>query len=73
MVFLALMTSMILCARSQDSLLPVSVRRYMSYSRLLDLRAKEDCVIELAKPPAAERHLASLAHLEEIEAKPPVD
>ena len=35
MVYMAPVTAMVLCARSPDSLLSVSVRRSMLYSRLL--------------------------------------
>ena len=43
MAFMALITAMVLCVRSRDSLLPVSVLGYRSYSRLLDLRAEKNC------------------------------
>ena len=44
---MALITAVFLNARSQYSLLPVSERRYTTYSRLLDLRAEEICVVQL--------------------------
>ena len=44
MGFMALVPSMVLCARSQDSLLSVyKCVGYMSYSRLLDLKAEGSC------------------------------
>ena len=39
-------------ARPQDSVLLASVCRYMSYSRLLDSRAKESRVVRHVKPPS---------------------
>ena len=49
MDFMALITATVLCSRSQDSVLSVSVG-YMSYYRLLDLRAKESRVLPHVKP-----------------------
>ena len=43
-VFMALITTLVLCARSQDLVMSMSVRRYMSFSWLLDLRAEENRV-----------------------------
>ena len=45
MFFMAPITTMILCARFQDSVLSVSVRRARVVSRLLDLRAEESRVL----------------------------
>ena len=54
---------LVLCARSQDSLLSASVRRVLVvFSTLLDLRSEEN-------RGAAERHPESLAHLAGIEPK----
>ena len=51
-VFMALITTLVLCARSQDSLLSVSMRRVLVViSTLLDLRAKESRVLRQVKPP----------------------
>ena len=49
---MALITTLVLCARSQDSLLSVSMRRVLVViSTLLDLRAKESRVLRQVKPP----------------------
>ena len=51
MAFIALITAMVLCSRCKDLLLSASVRiiGYMSYSLLLDLRAKESRVLRYVK------------------------
>ena len=50
--FMALITAMVLCVKSQDSLLSVSVSvGSMSYFRLLDLRVEESRVLRHLKPP----------------------
>ena len=51
MCFMALITTLVLCARSQNIVMTVSVRRYISFSRLLDLKAEESRAVRLAKPP----------------------
>ena len=45
------LTAPVLCARSQDPVLSVSTRRYMSYSQLLDLRREESRVVRYVNPP----------------------
>ena len=51
-VFMAIITALVLCAKSQDSLLSVSMRRALVViSTLLDLRAKESRVLRQVKPP----------------------
>ena len=47
-VFLALMTALVLCARSQDFAMSVG---YTLFSRSLDLRAEESRVVRLRKLP----------------------
>ena len=50
--FFSLITTLVLCARSQDSLLSVSGRWVLGVvSTLLDLRAAESRVIRHLKPP----------------------
>ena len=49
-VFMALITTLVLCTRCQDSLLSQCVG-YLSYSRLLDLKAEESRVLKHVKPP----------------------
>ena len=53
MGFVAHITALVLCSRSRDSELSVSLRSiaYMSCSRLLDLRLKESRVLKYVKPP----------------------
>ena len=49
---MALITTLVLCARSQDIVMAVSVRRvYVVLSTLLDLRAEESRVVRHVKPP----------------------
>ena len=51
-IFMALITTPVLRARSQDLLLSVSVRRVVvTISTLLDLRAEESRVVRHVKPP----------------------
>ena len=51
-VFMALITTLVLCARSQDLVMLVSVRRvHIVLSTLLDLRAEESRVLRYVKPP----------------------
>ena len=50
--FMALITTLVLCAKSPVSLLSVSVRRVLVvFSALLDLRAEESRVLRQVKPP----------------------
>ena len=52
MGFKALITTLVLCARSQDSLLSVSVRRVLVvFPTVSDLRTEESRVLRYAKPP----------------------
>ena len=52
MEFTALITTLVLCARSQDSILYVSVRRILVvFSTVLDLWAEESRVLRHVKPP----------------------
>ena len=49
---MALITTLVLCARSQDLVMSVSVRRvHVVLSTLLDLRAEESRVVIRVKPP----------------------
>ena len=51
-VFMALITTLVLCTRSQDFIMSVSVRRvHAVLSTLLDLRADESRVVRHVKPP----------------------
>ena len=51
-VFMALIATTVLCARSQDLVMSVSVRRvHVVLSTLLDLRAEESRVVRHVKPP----------------------
>ena len=50
-VFMAPITNLVLCARSQDLVMSVSVRRVHVVSRLLDIRAEESRVVRHVKPP----------------------
>ena len=55
MGFMALITTLVLCARSQDSLLSVSVRRvHVVFSTVLDLRAEESRFLRHVKPQRCE-------------------
>ena len=50
--FMALITTLVLCARSQDSVMSVSVRRvHVVLSTLVGLRAEESRVVRHVKPP----------------------
>ena len=50
--FMALIATLVLCARSQHIVMSVSVRRvHVVLSTLLDLRAEESRVIRHVKPP----------------------
>ena len=51
-VLMALTTTLVLCARSQDLVMSMPVRRvgYTSFSRPLDLRAEESRVVRHVKP-----------------------
>ena len=51
-VFMALITTLVLCARSQDLVMSCQCVGYMLFSRLLlDLRAEESRVVRHVKPP----------------------
>ena len=51
-VFMALITTLILCARSQDLVMSVPVRRvHVVLSTVLDLRTEESRVLRHVKPP----------------------
>ena len=51
-VSMALITTLVLCVRPQDSLLSVSMRRVLVvFSTLLDLRAEENGVLRHVKQP----------------------
>ena len=51
-VFMAVITTLVLCVRSQDLLLSVSTRRVLVVIPTLpDLRAKESGVLRQVKPP----------------------
>ena len=51
-LFMALITTLVLCASSQDFVMSVSVRRvHVILSTLLDLRAEERRVVRRLKPP----------------------
>ena len=49
---MVLITAMVLCDRFQDSYCQSQYVGYLTYSRLLDLRAEEIRVIRHVKPPA---------------------
>ena len=50
---MALITTLVLCARSRDLVMSVSVRRvHVVLSTLLDLRAEESRVVRHVKPPS---------------------
>ena len=51
MGFTALLSAMVLFARSQDPVVSASVRGYMSHQRLLDLGAEESRVLRHGKLP----------------------
>ena len=51
MGFMALITTLVLCARSQDSVMSCQCVGYMSFFGLLDLRAEESRVLRHVKPP----------------------
>ena len=68
---MALITALVLCARPEDSLLSVSVRRILVViTTLLDLRAEEGRVLRYVQSRAVERHPESLAHSAGIKPKP---
>ena len=51
MSFMALITTLVLCARSQDFVMSCQCVGYMSFYGLLDLRAEESRVVRHVKPP----------------------
>ena len=67
-VFMALITTLVLCARSQDLTMSCQCVGYMSFSGLLDLRAEESRVVRQVKPPRCGE--ASITHLAGFEPKP---
>ena len=70
---MAYITTLVLCARSQDLVMSCQCVGYMSFSRLLDLRAEESRVVRHVKPPrygeASKRpHALSRARTQAIDA-----
>ena len=67
MCFMALMTTLVLCVKSQDLVMLVSVRiGYIAFSRLLDLRTEECRVLRHVKPSGygeASRKLRALSRV----------
>ena len=51
MGFMALITALVLCARSQDSLCQCQCVEHLSYSQLPDLKAEDSRFLRHVKPP----------------------
>ena len=69
---MARITALVLCARSQDSLLSVSMCRVHVVFATAEFREEESRILRHVNPRAVEGHPESLAHLAGIELKPTV-